>query len=157
MHRFDRIAAHTGVGRDILASRLMRTRRVRRPGQRAVQEHPPRYEYVPTEAGGPRIAARTARPHGLGGRTRPAESPRRHGSTTAAPCSGHAQSATAVAKPSRPGSTRVPSASAGRHSRWTTDRTTAQAVTPGRPPAPPASPVGFSERRTHRRQKSPAR
>ncbi|MFD7101297.1 winged helix-turn-helix transcriptional regulator [Streptomyces celluloflavus] len=68
VHRFDRIAARTGVGLGILASRLMRARRVRRPGQRAVQEHPPRYEYVSTEAGGPRVAARTARPHGLGDR-----------------------------------------------------------------------------------------
>ncbi|MFE5738515.1 winged helix-turn-helix transcriptional regulator [Streptomyces celluloflavus] len=139
MHRFDRIAAGTGVGRDILASRLMRTRRVRRPGQRAVQAHPPHYEYVPTEAG------RAPQPvlRGLmdwAAAMRPTESPRRRGSTTAAPCSGHARSATAAAKPSRPGSTRVPSASAGRHSRRTTDRTTAQAATPGRPPAPPGLP-----------------
>ncbi len=49
--RFDQIAANTGASRDILAARLRKLvdhgvlEKVR------YEEHPPRYEYVPTEAG----------------------------------------------------------------------------------------------------------
>jgi DNA-binding HxlR family transcriptional regulator len=49
--RFSDIAVNTGAPRDILTSRLRRLEEVGVVTRRAYNEHPPRYEYVLTEAG----------------------------------------------------------------------------------------------------------
>ena len=51
VHRFDRIAQNTGAPRDILTSRLRRLEAEGVLEKRLYQEHPPRYEYVLTDAG----------------------------------------------------------------------------------------------------------
>jgi DNA-binding HxlR family transcriptional regulator len=59
--RFDQIARNTGASRDILAARLRKLVDAGVLAKRQYEQHPPRYEYVPTEA------ARALRPvlHGL--------------------------------------------------------------------------------------------
>jgi DNA-binding HxlR family transcriptional regulator len=52
VHRFDQIARNTGAPRDILTSRLRRLEAEGILEKRCYQEHPPRYEYHLTEAGG---------------------------------------------------------------------------------------------------------
>ncbi|PRX45438.1 HxlR family transcriptional regulator [Prauserella shujinwangii] len=49
--RFDRIARNTGASRDVLATRLRTLVEAGVLERRRYEEHPPRYEYVPTEAG----------------------------------------------------------------------------------------------------------
>lgn len=49
--RFDQIAANTGASRDILAARLRKLVEHGVLTKKRYEEHPPRYEYVPTEAG----------------------------------------------------------------------------------------------------------
>jgi DNA-binding HxlR family transcriptional regulator len=49
--RFSDIAANTGAPRDILTARLRRLEEVGVITRRAYSEHPPRYEYVLTDAG----------------------------------------------------------------------------------------------------------
>ncbi|MCO5996962.1 winged helix-turn-helix transcriptional regulator [Actinoallomurus rhizosphaericola] len=49
--RFDQIARNTGASRDILAARLRTLVDAGVLTKRRYEEHPPRYEYVPTEAG----------------------------------------------------------------------------------------------------------
>ncbi|GAB3974459.1 helix-turn-helix domain-containing protein [Actinoallomurus acanthiterrae] len=49
--RFDGIARNTGASRDILAARLRTLVEAGVLEKRPYEEHPPRYEYVPTEAG----------------------------------------------------------------------------------------------------------
>lgn len=49
--RFSDIAVNTGAPRDILTSRLRRLEEVGVVTRRAYSEHPPRYEYVLTDAG----------------------------------------------------------------------------------------------------------
>ena len=49
--RFDQIAGNTGASRDILAARLRKLVSSGVLERRQYQVHPPRYEYVPTEAG----------------------------------------------------------------------------------------------------------
>ncbi|TNC24638.1 winged helix-turn-helix transcriptional regulator [Amycolatopsis alkalitolerans] len=49
--RFDQIAANTGASRDILATRLRKLVEHGVLTKERYEEHPPRYEYVPTEAG----------------------------------------------------------------------------------------------------------
>jgi DNA-binding HxlR family transcriptional regulator len=51
VHRFDKIARNTGAPRDILTSRLRRLEAAGVLEKRQYQEHPPRFEYVLTEAG----------------------------------------------------------------------------------------------------------
>lgn len=51
VHRFDQIARNTGAPRDILTSRLRRLEAEGVLEKRQYQEHPPRWEYVLTEAG----------------------------------------------------------------------------------------------------------
>jgi len=51
VHRFDRIARNTGAPRDILTTRLRRLEAAGVLEKRQYQEHPPRFEYVLTEAG----------------------------------------------------------------------------------------------------------
>lgn len=49
--RFDQIVRNTGASRDILAARLRKLVEAGVLDKRQYEEHPPRYEYVPTEAG----------------------------------------------------------------------------------------------------------
>lgn len=49
--RFDQIARNTGASRDILAVRLRKLVDYGVLVKRQYEQHPPRYEYVPTEAG----------------------------------------------------------------------------------------------------------
>ncbi|WP_214412711.1 winged helix-turn-helix transcriptional regulator [Sphaerisporangium fuscum] len=49
--RFDQIARNTGASRDILATRLRKLVEAGVLEKRQYERHPPRYEYVPTEAG----------------------------------------------------------------------------------------------------------
>jgi DNA-binding HxlR family transcriptional regulator len=49
--RFDQIARNTGASRDILAARLRTLVEAGVLEKRQYERHPPRYEYVPTEAG----------------------------------------------------------------------------------------------------------
>ncbi|GAA4602193.1 helix-turn-helix domain-containing protein [Actinoallomurus liliacearum] len=49
--RFDQIARNTGASRDILAARLRTLVEAGVLTRRQYEAHPPRYEYVPTEAG----------------------------------------------------------------------------------------------------------
>ncbi|GHF47638.1 DNA-binding HxlR family transcriptional regulator [Amycolatopsis bartoniae] len=49
--RFDQIAANTGASRDILAARLRKLVEHGVLRKEQYEEHPPRYEYVLTEAG----------------------------------------------------------------------------------------------------------
>jgi DNA-binding HxlR family transcriptional regulator len=49
--RFDQIARNTGASRDILAARLRKLVELGVLERRQYQTHPPRYEYVPAEAG----------------------------------------------------------------------------------------------------------
>ena len=49
--KFSEIAANTGAPRDILTARLRRLEELGVITRRAYSEHPPRYEYVLTEAG----------------------------------------------------------------------------------------------------------
>lgn len=49
--RFDQIARNTGASRDILATRLRTLVAAGVLEKRLYEEHPPRYEYVATEAG----------------------------------------------------------------------------------------------------------
>lgn len=49
--RFDQIARNTGASRDILAARLRKLVDSGVLVKRQYEQHPPRYEYVPTEAG----------------------------------------------------------------------------------------------------------
>src|SRR5437763_9131852 len=49
--RFNQIAENTGASRDILAARLRKLVDAGVLEQRQYESHPPRYEYVPTEAG----------------------------------------------------------------------------------------------------------
>jgi DNA-binding HxlR family transcriptional regulator len=49
--RFDQIAANTGASRDILAARLRKLVASGVLEKQRYEDHPPRYEYVPTEAG----------------------------------------------------------------------------------------------------------
>ncbi|HVV08978.1 helix-turn-helix domain-containing protein [Amycolatopsis sp.] len=49
--RFDQIAANTGASRDILAARLRKLVDAGVLAKEQYEEHPPRYEYVPTKAG----------------------------------------------------------------------------------------------------------
>jgi DNA-binding HxlR family transcriptional regulator len=49
--RFDRIARNTGASRDILAARLRALVEAGVLDKRQYERHPPRHEYVPTEAG----------------------------------------------------------------------------------------------------------
>ncbi|GAB2993878.1 helix-turn-helix transcriptional regulator [Amycolatopsis acidiphila] len=49
--RFDQIAANTGASRDILAARLRKLVEHGVLSKEQYEEHPPRYEYVLTEAG----------------------------------------------------------------------------------------------------------
>ncbi|GAA5152599.1 MULTISPECIES: winged helix-turn-helix transcriptional regulator [Amycolatopsis] len=49
--RFDQIAANTGASRDILAARLRKLVEHGVLRKEQYEDHPPRYEYVPTEAG----------------------------------------------------------------------------------------------------------
>jgi DNA-binding HxlR family transcriptional regulator len=49
--RFDQIAANTGASRDILAARLRKLVDEGVLEKKQYEEHPPRFEYVPTEAG----------------------------------------------------------------------------------------------------------
>ncbi|HET9139110.1 helix-turn-helix domain-containing protein [Actinophytocola sp.] len=51
VHRFDRIAENTGASRDILAARLRTLVAAGVLDRRQYEQHPPRYEYVLTEAG----------------------------------------------------------------------------------------------------------
>jgi DNA-binding HxlR family transcriptional regulator len=60
-HRFDQIVRNTGASRDILAARLRKLVEAGVLDKQQYESHPPRYEYVLTEAG------RSLRPilHGL--------------------------------------------------------------------------------------------
>jgi DNA-binding HxlR family transcriptional regulator len=49
--RFDQIAVNTGASRDILAARLRKLVEEGVLEKKQYEEHPPRFEYVPTEAG----------------------------------------------------------------------------------------------------------
>ncbi|TVT33241.1 helix-turn-helix transcriptional regulator [Amycolatopsis rhizosphaerae] len=49
--RFDQIVAHTGASRDILAARLRKLVDAGVLEKQQYEDRPPRYEYVPTEAG----------------------------------------------------------------------------------------------------------
>ncbi|MTD58411.1 winged helix-turn-helix transcriptional regulator [Amycolatopsis pithecellobii] len=49
--RFDQIVANTGASRDILAARLRKLVEHGVLEKVRYEEHPPRYEYLPTEAG----------------------------------------------------------------------------------------------------------
>lgn len=49
--RFDQIAAHTGASRDVLTARLKKLVETGVLEKRQYSEHPPRYEYVLTDAG----------------------------------------------------------------------------------------------------------
>lgn len=51
VRRFDQIARNTGASRDILAARLRKLVEVGLLDRVPYEEHPPRYEYVLTEAG----------------------------------------------------------------------------------------------------------
>lgn len=51
VRRFDQIARNTGASRDILAARLRKLVDSGVLVKRQYEQHPPRYEYVPTEAG----------------------------------------------------------------------------------------------------------
>ncbi|SFC71386.1 winged helix-turn-helix transcriptional regulator [Streptomyces aidingensis] len=51
VRRFDQIVRNTGVSRDILAARLRRLVDAGVLERRRYQQHPPRYEYVLTDAG----------------------------------------------------------------------------------------------------------
>ena len=51
VHRFARIAGYTGASRDILADRLRKLEAAGVIERRQYSEHPPRYEYVLTDAG----------------------------------------------------------------------------------------------------------
>ncbi|KAA9161344.1 helix-turn-helix transcriptional regulator [Amycolatopsis acidicola] len=51
VRRFDRIAANTGASRDILATRLRKLVEAGVLEKEQYEEHPPRFEYVPTAAG----------------------------------------------------------------------------------------------------------
>jgi DNA-binding HxlR family transcriptional regulator len=51
VHRFDQIARNTGASRDILATRLRTLVDAGVLEKRQYEEHPPRYEYVLSEAG----------------------------------------------------------------------------------------------------------
>jgi DNA-binding HxlR family transcriptional regulator len=51
VRRFNDIAANTGAPRDILTTRLRRLEDLGVVSRRAYSEHPPRYEYVLTDAG----------------------------------------------------------------------------------------------------------
>jgi DNA-binding HxlR family transcriptional regulator len=51
VHRFDQIARNTGASRDILAARLRKLADSGVLEKRQYEMHPPRYEYVLTEAG----------------------------------------------------------------------------------------------------------
>jgi DNA-binding HxlR family transcriptional regulator len=51
VRRFDAIARNTGASRDILAARLRKLVETGLLERRQYEEHPPRYEYVLTEAG----------------------------------------------------------------------------------------------------------
>ncbi|WP_433429830.1 winged helix-turn-helix transcriptional regulator [Nonomuraea sp. CA-141351] len=51
VRRFDQIARNTGASRDILTARLRKLEEVGLLERRLYEEHPPRYEYVLTEAG----------------------------------------------------------------------------------------------------------
>lgn len=51
VRRFDQIACNTGASRDILAARLRKLVEVGLLVREQYEEHPPRYEYVLTEAG----------------------------------------------------------------------------------------------------------
>jgi DNA-binding HxlR family transcriptional regulator len=50
VRRFDGIAANTGASRDILAARLKKLVEQGVLEKQLYQEHPPRYEYLPTES-----------------------------------------------------------------------------------------------------------
>ena len=50
-HRFDQIAANTGASRDILATRLKKLVAAGVLEKRQYSDHPPRHEYVMTDAG----------------------------------------------------------------------------------------------------------
>jgi DNA-binding HxlR family transcriptional regulator len=49
--RFNDIRRHTGIARDRLSNRLRQLEQDGLIARRLYHEHPPRYEYVPTEAG----------------------------------------------------------------------------------------------------------
>ncbi|GAA4535664.1 winged helix-turn-helix transcriptional regulator [Amycolatopsis samaneae] len=49
--RFNRIAENTGASRDILAARLRKLVEAGVLEKRQYEDHPPRYDYLPTEAG----------------------------------------------------------------------------------------------------------
>jgi DNA-binding HxlR family transcriptional regulator len=49
--RFDQIARNTGASRDILATRLRKLVEAGILEKQQYEQHPPRYEYLPTEAG----------------------------------------------------------------------------------------------------------
>ncbi|HKN98358.1 MAG TPA: helix-turn-helix domain-containing protein, partial [Pseudonocardiaceae bacterium] len=51
VHRFDQIARNTGASRDILTTRLRGLEAAGVLERRQYEAHPPRYEYVLTEAG----------------------------------------------------------------------------------------------------------
>lgn len=51
VRRFDQIARNTGASRDILTTRLRGLEAAGVLERRQYQAHPPRYEYVPTDAG----------------------------------------------------------------------------------------------------------
>ena len=51
VRRFDQIAHNTGASRDILAARLRKLVEAGVLEKQQYEVHPPRYEYVPTEAG----------------------------------------------------------------------------------------------------------
>src|SRR5215469_3637656 len=51
VRRFDQIAQNTGASRDILATRLRKLVDTGLLERRQYEEHPPRHEYVLTEAG----------------------------------------------------------------------------------------------------------
>ena len=51
VHRFARIAAHTGASRDMIADRLRKLEAAGLVERRRYSEHPPRFEYHLTEAG----------------------------------------------------------------------------------------------------------
>ena len=50
-HRFDQIVQQTGASRDILTTRLRKLVEVGLLVRRQYELHPPRYEYLPTDAG----------------------------------------------------------------------------------------------------------
>ncbi|MFF2921212.1 hypothetical protein ACFVTP_02155 [Streptomyces celluloflavus] len=156
MHRFDRIAAGTGVGRDVLPSWLkslvesgVLAKEQYRRTHRATSTYPPRRAahrspYSAASWTGRPLCDQRRAPDGVGARLRhraPAthglRPPRRNPPAPAAPgCRPHRRGGTAGG------------------------RLTARQRRPSHPDGPqphPAFHVGFSERRTHHRQKSPAR